>query len=166
VISKPSHIEANRQQYEKYVYAPNIVLAIFQTPKAAENLINASPLQVRVNSRLSSEPSPSHRTTTSPQAPQEPTIWTPYSVTVTPSYDDHAKRAEKNPYSGHWQPQHTVSYEDLVKDVPLKEYGDCSTTRYDLDTKTLHALRKEADAQEGLMDMWRRGLEKKEGMKP
>ena len=53
-----------------------------------------------------------------------------------------------------------------MSQVPLKEYADCSTTRDDLDMREIHQLKKEAERREGLMDLWRRGLQNQAELNP
>lgn len=89
---------------------------------------------------------------------------TRFTVNVTPSYIDHAQIAERNPYSGSWQINHTVAYEDLQAEVPVKEYADCSL-RDDLDLRAaqqrVYGFKQEAaTSRESLMDLWREGLQK------
>jgi hypothetical protein len=100
------------------------------------------------------------------RSPDKESSRTRFTVNVTPSYIEHAPIAERNPYGGNWHINHTVAYEDLKAEVPVKEYADCSL-RDDLDLRAglqrVHRFKHEAEtSRESLMDLWREGLQKQE----
>jgi hypothetical protein len=141
-------------QYEKHVHAPNAVLAIFQTPKAAQDAIAASPLLVDVSTRPAG-----------PESSNEDSQRT-FSVSVTRSYYDHESGIEKNPYYGHWDISRSIAHDHLVVQVPVKEHADCSTSTRDVGLNEIHELKKEVGSRKGLMDLWREGLQKEGAMHP